>query len=96
MKTVFLPKGSIRYSTSSLQSRTELNLGFRESPKETCGDGILLKAGNLSTLKIQCKEVKAQSSWLLRCEVRWLGGREELDGWGWGGVTKSECNRAGT
>lgn len=76
MKIVFLPKGSKHYSSSSLQSRAELNLGFRESPKETCGDGILLKAGNLPTLKIQCKEVRGQGSWLLSVK---------LGGWGLGG-----------
>lgn len=59
MRIVFLLKRFLRYSSSSPHSRAKLNLGLRESPKEICGDGNLLKASNLPTLKNQCKEVRS-------------------------------------
>lgn len=61
MRIVCLPKGSIRYSSSSPQCRAKLDLGLQESPKETCSVGISVKVQipTLPQRSIQRKEVRA-------------------------------------
>lgn len=67
MRIVCLPKGSIRYSSSSPQCRAKLELGLQESPKETCSVGISVKV-QIPTLpqRSSARKLELGTSGLLR------------------------------